>query len=61
MIETTLFVTLEGITDDEYACFNLMLLLQSFGFEPSGPFMERYELSDLSSYHWMVPVAQASP
>jgi DNA-binding transcriptional MerR regulator len=59
IIEPTLFVTLESMADDEYACFNVMLLLQFFGFEPSGPFMERYELSDMSSYHWMVPVIQA--
>lgn len=60
IIEPTLFVTLECIADDPYACFNLMLLLQTFGFEPSGPKMEHYELCDMSSYHWMVPVLQAS-
>lgn len=60
IIEPTLFVILESTADDEYACFNLMLLLQSFGFEPSGPFMERYELVDMSKLYWMVPVIRTN-
>jgi DNA-binding transcriptional MerR regulator len=56
MIQPTLFVTLDCLADDDFACFSLMLLLQSFGFEPSGPNIERYQLNDLSTYQWMIPV-----
>jgi DNA-binding transcriptional MerR regulator len=51
-----LFVAMDGLSNDAYACFSLMLLLQSFGFEPAGPHMERYELDDLMRYQWMIPV-----
>lgn len=36
-IEPTLFVVLDCLSNDPYACFSLMLLLQSFGFEPVWP------------------------
>ncbi|WP_166239046.1 MerR family transcriptional regulator [Paenibacillus turpanensis] len=52
----TLFVTLDCMVSDEFVCFNLMLLLQKFGFEPAGPKLERYSLKDLSQYQWMIPV-----
>lgn len=54
-----LFVTLECGAGDAFACFNLMLLLQSFGFEPVGRKLERYSLRDLSTYQWMIPVHHA--
>jgi len=57
--EPALFVALECRSGDAFACFNLMLLLQSFGFEPAGRKLERYSLSDLSSYQWMIPVLHA--
>lgn len=57
--EPALFVALECWSGDAFSCFNLMLLLQSFGFEPVGRKLERYSLSDLSSYQWMIPVLHA--
>jgi DNA-binding transcriptional MerR regulator len=56
VIEPTLFVTLDCLVNDDFACFNLMLLLQSFGFEPAGVNMERHQLNDPLSYQWMIPV-----
>jgi hypothetical protein len=49
-------VTLDCLSTDEFACFSLMMLLQSFGFEPAGTNIERYRLSDLTTYQWMVPI-----
>jgi DNA-binding transcriptional MerR regulator len=60
VIKPTLFVTLECMANDAFACFNLMLLLQSFGFDPAGPNMERYELCDMTSYQWMIPVVHGA-
>jgi hypothetical protein len=44
------------LSNDPYACFSLMLFLQSFGFEPAGPNIERYQLHDKLHYQWMIPV-----
>jgi DNA-binding transcriptional MerR regulator len=52
----TLFVTLDCLMNDDYACFGLMLLLQKFGFEPAGDSIACYQLHDMSHYQWMVPV-----
>lgn len=56
VLPPTLFVTLDCLATDPYACFSLMLMLQSFGFEPAGPNMERYRLHDKLQYQWMIPV-----
>jgi DNA-binding transcriptional MerR regulator len=55
-MKPTLFVTLDCLSNDPFACFSLMLLLQSFGFEPAGPNLERYQLNDKLHYQWMIPV-----
>ncbi|UVI33248.1 helix-turn-helix domain-containing protein [Paenibacillus spongiae] len=60
-IQPTLFVTLACMAADAFACFNLMLLVQRFGFEPTGPKLERYELSNMAVYQWMIPVMHADP
>ncbi|WP_158607022.1 MerR family DNA-binding transcriptional regulator [Paenibacillus ginsengarvi] len=54
--DPVLFVTLECLASDAFVCFDLMLLLQKFGFEPAGPKLERYNLKDLNHYQWMIPV-----
>jgi hypothetical protein len=54
VIEPTL--SLDYLPNDDFVCFNLMMLLKSFGFEPSGPNMERYQLNDLLNFQWMIPV-----
>lgn len=54
--EPTLFVTLDCLSNDPYSCFSLMLLLQSFGFEPTGPNLERYQLNEKLHYELMIPV-----
>ncbi len=51
-----LFVTLECMASDAFVCFNLMLLIHKFGFEPTGLKLERYRLNNLSQYQWMIPV-----
>ncbi|WP_337100482.1 helix-turn-helix domain-containing protein [Paenibacillus sp. YIM B09110] len=56
VLQPTLFVTLDCLSTDPYACFSLMLVLQSFGFEPAGPNLERYQLHDKLHYQWMIPV-----
>jgi DNA-binding transcriptional MerR regulator len=56
VMPATLFVTLDCLSNDPFACFSLMLLLQSFGFEPAGPNLERYQLNDKLHYKWMIPV-----
>ncbi|MFC4098788.1 helix-turn-helix domain-containing protein [Paenibacillus xanthanilyticus] len=56
VLQPTLFVTLDCLANDPYACFSLMLVLQSFGFEPAGPNLERYQLNDKLHYQWMIPV-----
>lgn len=58
-IEPSLFVTLECKATDAFGCFNLMRLVQKFGFEPAGEKMERYDLNDMSTYQWMIPVLHA--
>ena len=55
-LEPTLFVAMDCLSNDPYACFSLMLLLQSFGFEPTGPNIERYPLADKLHYELMIPV-----
>ncbi|MBB6669329.1 helix-turn-helix domain-containing protein [Cohnella nanjingensis] len=55
-LEPTLFVALDCLSNDPYACFSHMLLLQSFGFEPTGPNLERYQLHEKSHYEMMIPV-----
>jgi len=55
----SLFVSLDCLANDAFACFNLMMLLQSFGYEPAGPKLERYDLCDMSTYQWMIPVLLA--
>ncbi len=59
-IEPTLFVVMDSFSNDPYACFSLMLLLQSFGFEPAGPNLERYQLNDKLHYEWMIPVVHGT-
>lgn len=54
--EPTLFVTMDCMSDDPYSCFSLMLLLQSFGFEPTGPNLESYQLNEKLHYEMMIPV-----
>lgn len=56
VLKPTLFVTLDCLSNDPYACFSLMLVIQSFGFEPAGPNLERYQLRDKMTYQWMIPV-----
>lgn len=56
VLQPTLFVTLDCLANDPFACFSLMLVLQSFGFEPAGPNMERYQFHDMLHYQWMIPV-----
>jgi DNA-binding transcriptional MerR regulator len=58
-IEPALFVTLECKATDAFACFSLMRLVQKFGFEPAGEKMERYDLNNMSTYQWMIPVLHA--
>ncbi|MHA7966315.1 helix-turn-helix domain-containing protein [Paenibacillus sp. CAU 1782] len=58
VIPPTLFVTLDCLSTDQYACFSLMLILQSFGFQPTGPNLERYQLHDKTHYQWMIPVTR---
>ncbi|WP_158301887.1 MerR family transcriptional regulator [Paenibacillus mesophilus] len=58
-IEPALFVTLECKASDAFACFSYMRLVQKFGFEPAGEKMERYDLNDMSTYQWMIPVLHA--
>ncbi len=50
VVQPTLFVTLECLVHDDFACFSMMLLLQSFGFDPVGPSIERYAFYDLTRY-----------
>ncbi|CAG7616494.1 hypothetical protein PAECIP111802_00294 [Paenibacillus allorhizosphaerae] len=59
-IEPTLFVVLDCLSNDPYACFSTMLVLQSFGYKQVGPNMERYQLHDKSHYEWMIPVVHGS-
>ncbi|MNH41061.1 hypothetical protein D3C79_1024860 [compost metagenome] len=59
VLKPTLFVTLDCLSTDPYACFSLMLVLQSFGFEPAGPNMEWYHLHDKLHYQWMIPVVHS--
>jgi len=61
IIPPTLFVTLDCLSSDPYACFSLMLILQSFGFQPAAPNIERYQLHDKSHYQWMIPVTHGEP
>ncbi|CAM4461069.1 helix-turn-helix domain-containing protein [Paenibacillus tarimensis] len=56
-VEPALFVSLDCLANDPYACFSHMLVLQSFGFDPAGPHMERYQLNDKLHYEVMIPVA----
>lgn len=56
VLQPMLFVSMDCLTNDPYACFSLMLVLQSFGFEPAGPNIERYQLNDKLHYQWMIPV-----
>lgn len=59
VLQPTLFVSLDCLSNDPYACFSLMLVLQSFGFEPAGPNIERYQLHDKLRYQWMIPVVHS--
>lgn len=54
--EPTLFVSLDCSPHDPYSCFSLMLTIQSFGFEPTGPNLERYPLPESNHYELMIPV-----
>jgi DNA-binding transcriptional MerR regulator len=60
VIEPTLFVTLDCLINDDFACFSLMMLLQSFGFDPAGATMEHYQLNDHINYQLMIPVLHGS-
>lgn len=59
VFQPTLFVSLDCLSNDPYACFSLMLVLQSFGFEPAGPNIERYQLHDKLRYQWLIPVVHS--
>ncbi|PZD97395.1 hypothetical protein DNH61_03345 [Paenibacillus sambharensis] len=60
-VSPALFVSLDCLSNDPYACFGHMLVLQSFGFEPAGPSMERHYLNDKLHYEVMIPVVYGTP
>jgi len=55
-IPPTLFVSMDCLSYDPYTCFRHMLLLQTFGFEPAGPILERYQLGEQQNYEMLIPV-----
>ncbi|WP_170885585.1 MerR family transcriptional regulator [Bacillus alkalicellulosilyticus] len=55
-MEPTLFVSLECSGNDPFICFNMMMTIKSFGFEPCGEKLEKYNLTNLAYYQWMIPV-----
>lgn len=58
-LEPTLFVSIQCSTVNEFICFNLMHLLNKYGFEIKGEEMEQYHSANDTTYQLLIPVMQS--